>query len=369
MSWLRSLIAIAEKNAHVYKMTRQNTFKRLLLFAVLSALCGFGGLVAEEKATTFKFGDLNARTWRDQKSARAIDAILKATDGEKIALQLRDGRVITLELSRFHEDDRSYVQECVKDKLEMTKWEAQRMEAKKVARRNGAKLVTKIPLKATASTEDMRTFKDVSGNSFKAEILGVKERMATLRLEDDRVIEIRQKRLSQEDRTFLLDWGKSNPSYFLNDLRLSIRKSTSPGSVEGESKSRPVQWKGFFHNRTWKEIKNITIKYVIYIRNSSREGGVEVNEILSREFVSPIGNLAVGENKAYASAVIQETHTAKSEDGMQKLSTSTSSQTIEGAVFDVFIGKKRVITYTEPRGFLKHLAAELERKEKDADKE
>lgn len=352
-------------------MTCQKIIGQRLLFAVLATLCCVGGLVAQENpvvtlppATRLRFDDLNERTWRDQKSARAIDAVLVATDGERIALQLRNGRVTTMELSRFHEDDRSYVQECVKDKIEMNRWNAERMEAKRIERRNGAKLVTKIPLKAEASIGRFRAFNHISGKSFNAEILGVRERMVTVRLEDDRVVEILLKRLSQDDQTFLLDWGKNNPSYFLNDLKLSLRRSTSTGSVVGNLKSSSVQWIGFFHNRTWKEIKNITIKYVVYIRSSSREGDNEVSEILAREFVSPIGNLVVGENKAYASAIVLETHLAETADGMQKLSISSSSQTIEGAVFDVYIGTKRVITHTEPRGFLKHLAAELASKEK-----
>lgn len=55
------------------------------------------------------------RTWRDQESARAIQAELLAVQGDNIKLKMDNGREFIMPISRFHKDDQEYVKTWKED--------------------------------------------------------------------------------------------------------------------------------------------------------------------------------------------------------------------------------------------------------------
>ncbi len=62
------------------------------------------------------------RIWRDQKTAKALDATLVAVDGETITLEFPNGRKYKLDVSRFHADDQAYVKRWLEDAKERAKF-------------------------------------------------------------------------------------------------------------------------------------------------------------------------------------------------------------------------------------------------------
>jgi len=55
------------------------------------------------------------RTWRDQESAKAINAELVAIKGDNIRLKMENGRFYTLPIARFHKDDQAYIKTWKED--------------------------------------------------------------------------------------------------------------------------------------------------------------------------------------------------------------------------------------------------------------
>ena len=224
------------------------------------------------------------------------------------------------------------------------------------------------------STTDARTFTNTKGKQVEAELIGVENETAILKLANGRRAKVPLKALSDDDQAYAKKWQEENKGKISeSDIRVRIEKNSkriksqnSGGGAGGRSGSRTrkktstteTTYTCTVENQTQKTLEGIKASYVVYKRISTRGGGdsetmtEEVAGATDVETLLPNGKTTF------------ETQAVECVDSSEKGGRGGSSsrrESIVGFVLTLSAGDKEILKECYPANFLDRLEEEAAR--------
>jgi hypothetical protein len=228
------------------------------------------------------------------------------------------------------------------------------------------------PLLAEA---DARTFTNTEGKKIDAELVGVENEAAILKLAGGRQAKVPLKSLSEGDQTYARKWQKENKDRIsASDVRLEIEKnskrikSTSSGGGGGrrggsttrkKSSTTEISYTCTLKNYSPRTIADIKASYTIYKRISTR--GANGSDSGTKEIVgtAEVGTLEPNGKTDFASDIVECVDS--SEKGGRGGSKS-QRESVVGFVVTLSSGGKEFLKQSHPANLLDRMAEEEARR-------
>lgn len=228
---------------------------------------------------------------------------------------------------------------------------------------------------------DPRSFTNTEGQTIEAELVGVEDGAAVLKLGNGKTAKVALTTLSEGDQAFVKSWWEVNKDKLDRmDVRLSITKSTdrierkvskpkNNGGQKGQNQVSPIVTKltrdeftysGVLKSYVKKEVTDIEVDYTIYKRVSTRDKNGSSTDIEEID-----GSTSIKRLEAHGSATF-ETESVETEDFSQtggKGPRISKRETVLGVVVTLSAGGKDFLTQSYPDNFMDRLEEEEKRQE------
>ena len=226
-----------------------------------------------------------------------------------------------------------------------------------------------------------RSFTNTDGKTVEAELVGMEDGAAVLKLGSGSIAKVALSTLSAEDQTFVKAWWEVNKDKLDRmDVRLSISKSTDrierkvskpKGNTgqKGQNQTSPIVTKltkdefsytGTLKSYVKKDVTDIEVDYTIYKRVSTRDKNGASTDIEEID-----GSTTIKRLEANGSATF-ETESVATEDFSQtggKGPRISKRETVLGVVVTLSAGGKDFLTQSYPDNFMDRIEEEEKRQE------
>jgi hypothetical protein len=227
------------------------------------------------------------------------------------------------------------------------------------------------PLLASA---EIRTFTNAAGKKIKAELIGMEEGAAVLKLANGRTAKVPLKSLSEGDQSYVRSWYEENKNKVrAGDLRLTIKKNTerlkeSPSGKKDKGRNNnknnkisrtETSYLCTLENLSVKSIEGIKADYVIYERVSVR-GGEDGSETRTEETSTSaeLKNLKPNGTVEFTS----DSEISEEGETTRKGVSESRREKVVGFVVTILIDGVEILKQSHPDNFLKRLEEDAERK-------
>jgi hypothetical protein len=219
---------------------------------------------------------------------------------------------------------------------------------------------------------EVRTFTNSAGKEIKAELIGMENGTAILKLANGRKAKVPLKSLSDGDQTYVKSWYEENKNKVsAGDLRLTIEKNTERLKETEEKRNKgnnnrnnkisrtETSYTCALENLSTKSIEGIKAEYVIYERVSVR-GGEDGSETRTEE----TSNGADVDNLKPKGTVEFTSDSEISEEGetTRKGVSESRREKVVGFVVTILINGVEILKQSHPDNFLERLEDDAERK-------
>jgi hypothetical protein len=236
-----------------------------------------------------------------------------------------------------------------------------------------------------------RTFTNTAGKKIKAELVGMEDGAAILKLGHGRKTNVPLSSLSEEDQAYVKTWHEENKNKISkNDLELTIKKkakrvssSSSGGGGRGgrgggggggrgggggggknQSSSKASKSETSYtctlKNFSTKTVEGIEATYTIYKRVSTRgDGGSKTNT----EEISDTIELEILKSRGTAEFVSNNVECLDSSQKSKNGPSQTRRESITGFVVTLSVDGKEILKQCHPENLLDRLAEEAKREE------
>lgn len=217
---------------------------------------------------------------------------------------------------------------------------------------------------------EVRTFTNSAGKTIEAELTGVAEDQALLKLKNGRQTKVPLASLSAEDQAYVKSWHEQNKDKVTaGDVRLAIEKSSrriqgerQAGGNRNESKENS-KTETFYSckldNYSKKKIEGLTADYIIYKRTSSRDedgSDTSTEEIEGKVNVDPVPPNGTATFKT--ETVLCEDSSSKGKQG-----SSSNRESIVGLVVTLSAAGGEILKQSHPENLLDQMEEERKRQE------
>lgn len=209
-----------------------------------------------------------------------------------------------------------------------------------------------------------RSFTNKEGQSLTAELITVEDQKAVLKLTNLKKYKVPIDSLSEDDQKFIKDWWEENKNNVSEmDVRLEIDKSidriSKPDKDKSEGKnkknknkssSEEVQFTCVLESYTHRDLTDITAKYTIYKRVSTRDEDGSNTKVEETSGSATIDSLPSHEKATF------ETDSVLCKDESKKAwkdqPSSSRRETVIGVVVTLSANGKDFMTQGYPDNFL-----------------
>lgn len=217
---------------------------------------------------------------------------------------------------------------------------------------------------------EIRTFTNSAGKKIQAELIGMDEGVAVLKLGNGRSAKVPLKSLSEGDQAYVKSWHEENKNKVrAGDLRLTIEKNTerlkeSPSGKKDKGKNNKISrtetsYTCTLENLSAKSIEGIKVDYVIYERVSVR-GGEDGSETRTEETSTSaeIDNLKPNGTVEFTSdsEISEEGETTK------KGVSESRREKVVGFVVTILTDGVEILKQSHPDNFLERLEGDAKRR-------
>lgn len=221
------------------------------------------------------------------------------------------------------------------------------------------------------SFAEPRAFTNKDGKTLEAELIGVEDGSAVLKLANRSKAKVPLDSLSKSDQEFVKTWWEENKNKVReSDVKLSIdklskrMKEPKDDDKKGKDKKKvskgEVRYSCVVNSYTRKDLSDITVDYTVYKRVSSR--GEEGSSTTTEEIT---GSTTIASLEGLGSASF-ETDAVVCEDMSQKGGKGPSSskrESVIGVVVTLSVGGEEFLKQSHPDNFLGRLEEEAKREE------
>ena len=216
-----------------------------------------------------------------------------------------------------------------------------------------------------------RSFTNTAGKSIEAELVGVDDKTAMLKLSNGKKAKVPLSSLSADDQSYVTSWWEENKNKIAaSDLRIKITKKTSPvkDSKEddgkkktGKSKTTSTVYTCTLNSYSKNAIEEITVDYTVYKDISTRgedgsnSSSEEIKKTTTVKALEPNGST---EFQTEAVECTTSSQSSKNDKG------SSTRESIDGIVISLSVGGKEFLKQSHPDNFLKQLEADEERQQR-----
>ena len=219
---------------------------------------------------------------------------------------------------------------------------------------------------------EVRTFTNSAGKEIKAELIGMENGTAILKLANGRKAKVPLKSLSDGDQTYVKSWYEENKNKVsAGDLRLTIEKNTERLKETEEKRNKgnnnrnnkisrtETSYTCALENLSTKSIEGIKVDYVIYERVSVR-GGEDGSETRTEETSTSaeIDNLKPNGTVEFTSdsEISEEGETTK------KGVSESRREKVVGFVVTILTDGVEILKQSHPDNFLERLEGDAKRR-------
>ena len=219
---------------------------------------------------------------------------------------------------------------------------------------------------------EVRTFTNSAGKEIKAELIGMENGTAILKLANGRKAKVPLKSLSDGDQTYVKSWYEENKNKVsAGDLRLTIEKNTERLKETEEKRNKgnnnrnnkisrtETSYTCALENLSTKSIEGIKADYVIYERVSVR-GGEDGSETRTEETSTSaeLKNLKPNGTVEFTS----DSEISEEGETTRKGVSESRREKVVGFVVTILIDVVEILKQSHPDNFLKRLEEDAERK-------
>lgn len=213
-----------------------------------------------------------------------------------------------------------------------------------------------------------RTFTNKEGKALTAELISVVDEKAVLKLANLKKYKVPIDSLSEDDQKFIKEWWEENKNNVSEmDVRLEISKSVDRIAKPDEKKdkknkdkssSEEVQFNCVLESYTQRDLSDISVKYTIYKRVSTRDGDGSETKVEEITGSTTIDSLPSHEKATFETdAVLCKDESKKG--GKDKPSESRR-ETVIGVAVTLSANGKEFMTQGYPDNFLDKIEDEDE---------
>lgn len=235
---------------------------------------------------------------------------------------------------------------------------------------------------AAFSHAETRTFTNAEGKSIEAELVGLEDESALLKLANLSIAKVALTSLSKSDEAYVRAWWEENKDKVGSmDVRLTIdknterieRKSTTSGNSGGGQNNRnqppplvtkvqkdEVEYVCVLKSYVKKEISDITVNYTIYKRVITRDKDGTKSDMVEIDGTASIKRLEAHGSATFDTQVVPVDNNSKKGG---KGPDTMRSETIEGFVVTLSAGGSEFIKQSYPENYIARLAEEEKREE------
>lgn len=222
------------------------------------------------------------------------------------------------------------------------------------------------------SRAEVRTFTNSAGKEIKAELIGMENGAAILKLANGRKAKVPLKSLSDGDQTYVKSWYEENKNKVsAGDLRLTIEKNTERLKETEEKRNKgnnnrnnkisrtETSYTCALENLSTKSIEGIKAEYVIYERVSVR-GGEEGSETRTEETSSgaDVDNLKPNGTVEF----ISDSEISEEGETTRKGVSESRREKVVGFVVTILIDGVEILKQSHPDNFLERLEGDAKRR-------
>jgi hypothetical protein len=218
---------------------------------------------------------------------------------------------------------------------------------------------------------EIRTFTNSDGKKIKAELIGMDEGAAVLKLGNGRSAKVPLKSLSEGDQAYVSSWYEENKNKVrAGDLRLTIKKNTerlkeSPSGKKDKGRNNnkisriETSYICTLENLSAKSIEGIKADYVIYERVSVR-GGEDGSETRTEETSTSaeVDNLKPNGTVEFTS----DSEISEEGETTRKGVSESRREKVVGFVVTILADGVEILKQSHPDNFLERLEVDAERR-------
>lgn len=239
-------------------------------------------------------------------------------------------------------------------------WEKTQVQAMKLCRL--FLVVVMLGSFSGTSTAEARTFTNTAGKTVDAELIGLNDKTAVLKLDNGSKAKVPLSSLCKEDQAYINDWWEKNKNRVSDsDVRLSISKKITshrePRSKDGKknnnkSKKTSTVYTCTLSSYCQKTINNIKADYTVYKNVSSRgEGGSGfTTEKISK--TATIDRLESNKSAEFETSGVECVTTSQK---AKKGKGSAKRESIMGIVVTLSVDGKEFLKQSYPENLLRKL--------------
>jgi hypothetical protein len=210
---------------------------------------------------------------------------------------------------------------------------------------------------------DARTFTNTTGKTIDAELVGLNNKTAVLKLNNGKQAKVPLSALSKDDQVFINSWWEKNKNMVSeNDVRISISKkitlhreprSKDGKKKEGRSKKTSTVYICTLNSHTQKSIKDIKVDYTVYKSVSSRgeAGSSSSTEKITK--TSTVKLLEANKSTEFKTTGVK-CETSSNKGGSKR-------ESIDGIVITLSVDGKEFLKQSYPDTLLRQLEREEKR--------
>jgi len=213
-----------------------------------------------------------------------------------------------------------------------------------------------------------RVFTNTAGKTINAELVGLNNKTAILKLDNGKQAKVPLSSLSKDDQLYVNTWWEKNKNMVsANDIRIAIsKKSISQRASkdkdgkkkDSKSKTATTTYTCTLNSYTQKSIKDIKVDYTVYKSVSSRgEGGSSS----STEEISKTTAVALIEANKSAEFETEAVKCVTSSKKGKEGKGSSKRESIVGIVVTLSVDGKEFLKQSHPDNLLRRLEEEEER--------